>query len=101
MGKSDFFFLLSYRAWEASFEVATIPKASEATGLSPFNPKVILRRFDTSSSSSSDSESSALIASNLRKSKGLLRQVLKGRSDRRVQKFSRAFYQILTHKNPP
>ncbi|KAF2006340.1 hypothetical protein P154DRAFT_456130 [Amniculicola lignicola CBS 123094] len=63
MSKRDFFPLF-YQAWQASFK---------ATGLSPFNPKVILQRFNTSSSSLSDSESSVLSASNWRKTEGLLR----------------------------
>jgi hypothetical protein len=74
MSKRDFFPLF-YRAWQISFKETTILKAFEATGLSPFNPEVILKRFNTSSSS--DSESSALSASNWRKTEGLLRQVVK------------------------
>jgi hypothetical protein len=97
MSKRDFFPLF-YRAWEASFKETTILKAFEATGLSPFNPEVILRRFNTSSNPSSDSESSALSASNWRKTEGLLRQVVKDRGDRRAQKLSQAFHQISTQK---
>jgi hypothetical protein len=72
MSKRDFFPLF-YRAWEASFKETTILKAFEASGLSPFNPEVILKRFNIDSSSSSDSESSALSALNWRKTEGLLR----------------------------
>jgi hypothetical protein len=61
MSKRDFFPLF-YRAWQISFKEMTILKAFEATGLLPFNPEVILKRFNTSSSS--NSESSALSASN-------------------------------------
>jgi hypothetical protein len=61
MSKRDFFPLF-YRAWQASFRETTILKAFEAAGLSPFNPEVIMRRFNTNSSSSNDSESSALRA---------------------------------------
>ena len=95
MSKRDFFPLF-YRAWQISFKETTILKAFEATGLSPFNPEVILKRFNTSSSS--DSESSALSASNWRKTEGLLRQVVKDRGDRRAQKLSQAFHQISTQK---
>jgi hypothetical protein len=91
-------FPLFYRAWEASFKKATILKAFEATGLSPFNSEVIVKRFNIDSSSSSDSESSALSASNWRKTEGLLRQVLKDRGDNRAQKLSQAFHQISTQK---
>jgi hypothetical protein len=45
MSKRDFF-LLFYRAWQASFKETTILKAFEATGVSPFEPEVILRRFN-------------------------------------------------------
>jgi hypothetical protein len=95
MSKRDFFPLF-YRAWQISFKKMTILKAFEATGLLPFNPEVILKRFNTSSSS--NSESSALSASNWRKTKGLLRQVVKDQGDRRAQKLSQAFYQISTQK---
>jgi hypothetical protein len=61
MSKRDFF-LLFYRAWQISFKETTILKTFEATGLSPFNSEVILKRFHTSSSS--DSKSSALSTSN-------------------------------------
>jgi hypothetical protein len=72
ISKRDFFPLF-YRAWEASFKETTILKAFEATGLSPFNPKVMLKRFITTLSSLSDSESSALSASDWRKIEHLLR----------------------------
>jgi hypothetical protein len=45
MTKRDFYPMF-IAAWEASFKPATILKAFEATGLSPFNPEVILKRFD-------------------------------------------------------
>jgi hypothetical protein len=62
MSKRDFFPLF-YRAWQTSFKETTILKAFKATGLSPFDPEVILRRFNTSPSSS-DSEFSVLSTSN-------------------------------------
>jgi hypothetical protein len=55
----------------------TILKVFEATGLSPFDPEVVLRRFNTSSSFSSNSESPTLSASNWRKTESLLCQVVK------------------------
>jgi hypothetical protein len=42
MSKKDFFPLF-YQAWQASFNEMTVLKASEATGLSSFNPEVIVR----------------------------------------------------------
>ncbi|KAF2844236.1 hypothetical protein T440DRAFT_473566 [Plenodomus tracheiphilus IPT5] len=46
----------------------------------PFNPEVILQRFNTRASPSGDSDSSALSASNWRKTEGLLREVVKDRA---------------------
>ena len=97
MSKRDFFPLF-YRAWQASFKEATILKAFEVTGLVPFNPEVILQRFAISTPLS-DSESSALSASNWRKTEGLLRQVVKDRGDKRAQKLSQAFHRISTRKS--
>jgi hypothetical protein len=97
MSKRDIFPLF-YRAWEASFKGMMILKAFKATGLSPFNPEVIFKRFNTTSSSLSNSESSALSASNWRKTEGLLCQVVKGQGDKQAQKLSQAFHQISTQK---
>jgi hypothetical protein len=63
MSKRDFFPLF-FQAWEASFKEKMILEAFEAIGLSPFNPEVLLKRSNTTLSSSSDSESSTLSASN-------------------------------------
>jgi hypothetical protein len=76
----------------------TILKVFEATGLSPFDPEVVLRRFNTSSSFSSNSESPTLSASNWRKTESLLCQVVKDWGDKQAQKLSQAFYQISTQK---
>ncbi|KAF2834038.1 hypothetical protein CC86DRAFT_279208 [Ophiobolus disseminans] len=87
-------------AWEASFKEKTILKAFKATGLSPLEPEVILKRFNTQpiQDSSSDSDSSDLSASNWRKTEGLLRQVVKARGDPRAQKLSQAFHSISVQK---
>ena len=45
MSKRDFY-LMFMSAWEASFKRETILKAFKATGLSPFEPEVILKRFN-------------------------------------------------------
>jgi hypothetical protein len=91
MSKRDFFPLF-YRAWETSFKETTILKAFEATGLSPFNPEVILKRFNTTSSSSSDSESSGLSASDWRKIERLLRQVVADQGNRQVRRLSQVLH---------
>ena len=87
-------------AWEASFKKDTILKAFEATGISPLNSEVILKRFRSHAitTTSSDSESSALSASDWRKTERLLRQVVQDRSDPRAQKLSRAFHSISVQK---
>ena len=88
-------------AWEASFKKDTILKAFKATGLSPFQPEVILKRFNQPAQlgQSSDSDSSALSASDWRKTERLLRQVVGDRSDPRAQKLSRAFHSISVQKS--
>jgi hypothetical protein len=58
MSKRDFYPMFM-TAWKASFKEDTILKAFEATGLSPFEPEVILKRFNKqpTQGSSSDSDS--------------------------------------------
>jgi hypothetical protein len=62
---------------------------------------VILRRFNqlAQSGQSSDSDSSALSASNWRKTESLLREVVTDRGDPRAQKLSRAFHRISVQKS--
>jgi hypothetical protein len=100
ISKRDFYPMF-IAAWEASFKEETILKAFKATGLSPLEPEVILRRFNqpAQSGQSSDSDSSALSASNWRKTESLLREVVTDRSDPRAQKLSRAFHQISVQKS--
>jgi hypothetical protein len=100
MSKRDFYPMFM-TAWEASFKEDTILKAFEATGVSPFAPEVILKRFNKQSTqgSLSDSDSSALSASNWRKTESLIRQVVKDRSDPQAQKLSRAFHRISVQKS--
>ncbi|KAK7178432.1 hypothetical protein PSPO01_15516 [Paraphaeosphaeria sporulosa] len=43
--KKGDFFPLFWKAWTSSFEEETILKSFETTGISPFDPEVILRRF--------------------------------------------------------
>jgi hypothetical protein len=68
----------------------------------PFEPEVILKRFNTrqpTPGTLSDSDSSALSASNWRKTESLLRQVVNDRRDPRAQKLSQAFHQISVQKS--
>jgi hypothetical protein len=74
MSKRDFYPMFM-AAWEALFKEETILKAFEATGVSPLKPEVILKRFNTrqpTQGSSSDSDSSALSASDWRKIRQLI-----------------------------
>ena len=100
MSKRDFYPMFM-AAWEASFKEETILKAFKATGLSPLELEVILRRFNqpAQSGQSSDSDSSALSASNWRKTERLLREVVTDRGDPRAQKLSRAFHRISVQKS--
>jgi hypothetical protein len=90
MSKRDFFPLF-YQAWQTSFKETTILKAFKTTGLSPFNPEVILRRFNTSPSSSG-SESSALSAYDWRKMERILRQVVVNQSSKQIKQLSQALH---------
>ena len=46
------FFPLFWRAWRAAFKESTILQAFEATGISSFNPEVILQKFKTTAANS-------------------------------------------------
>jgi hypothetical protein len=100
MSKRDFYPLFM-AAWEASFKETTILRSFEVTGLLPFNPEVILKRLNIQDiiEASSDSDSSALSATNWRKTESLLRQVVKDRGDPRAQKLSQAFHLNLCSEN--
>jgi hypothetical protein len=98
------FYPMFMAAWEASFKDDTILKAFEATGVSPFEPDIILKRFNLNQptqGSSSDSDSSALSASNWRKTESLIRRVVKDRADSQAQKLSRGLPSNLNAEKPP
>ncbi|KAF2825652.1 hypothetical protein CC86DRAFT_324186, partial [Ophiobolus disseminans] len=78
-----------------------ILKAFKATSLSPFKPEAILKRFHYKAieQALSDSESLTLSASNWRKTKGLLQQVVKDQGNPQAQKLSQAFHLILVQKS--
>jgi hypothetical protein len=100
MSKRDFYPMFR-AAWETAFKQETILKAFEATGLSPFNPKMILKRFnkETIPENLSDSDSSALSADNWRETERLLREVVKDRRDPRAEKLSREFHRLSVQKS--
>ncbi|EOA85915.1 uncharacterized protein SETTUDRAFT_78617, partial [Exserohilum turcica Et28A] len=90
MSKRDFFPLF-YQAWQASLKETTILNAFKATGISPLNPEVILQRFSVPDPMS-DSDSSALSASDWRRIERLLRQVVANQGDRQVKRLSQVIH---------
>ena len=84
-------------AQKASFKSETIIKAFKTTGLSPFNPQVILTRFNkkqTERPSLSESTGSVLSASDQRKIEQLLGRVVDDIYDRRVRQLGRTMQAV-------
>jgi hypothetical protein len=105
--KRDFFCIFN-KAWQASFKSKTILKAFETTGLSPFDPKQVLNRFNIEQQdrpSSSDSTTSVLSASDWRKIERLLRKVVNDIYDKQSRQLSQTVHTIsvrntlLQHEN--
>jgi hypothetical protein len=107
--KRDFYRLFNL-AWKSSFIKTTILKSFKATGLSPFNPDVILGKFYTKQSTddrpaSSGSNSSVLSSSDWRKIEMLLREVVNDLYNNKTKKLSRTIHTIsvrndlLQHEN--
>jgi hypothetical protein len=95
MSKRDFYPMF-IAAWETSFKKATILKAFEATGLPPFNPEVILNRFNQPAQlgQSSDSDSSALSGSDWRKIRQLVDHAVADRDQRKISKLNQTIHQL-------
>lgn len=106
MAKRDFFSLF-WRAWESSFTKPLILKAFEATGLSPRNANVILKRFmandsDSNPTSSDDSQTSlsGWFTINRR-----LKKVAKDEADGKTKQLAQAIHhlvcqnELLKHEN--
>jgi hypothetical protein len=95
MSKRDFYPMF-IAAWEALFKKGTILKAFEATGLSPLNPEVILKRFNqpAQSGQSSDSDSSALSASDWRKIRQLIDHAVADRDQRKISKLNQTIHRL-------
>jgi hypothetical protein len=73
------FFRLFYAAWHTAFKEKAILKAFECCGIAPFNPEVVLKRFNLPAEerpSSSDSTTSVLSSSDWQKIKRLLHDVV-------------------------
>jgi hypothetical protein len=95
MSKNDFLPLF-IEAYTSTFIETTILKAFKATGISPFDPSIVLEKLRLRQPTS-DSESS-LSYSNWRKTERLLRQVVRDRDDPRAQQLSPVFHTISVRK---
>jgi hypothetical protein len=95
MSKRDFYPMFM-AAWGVSFKEETILKAFEATGLSPLNPEVILKRFNQPAQSghSSDSDSSALSASDWRKIRQLVDHAVADRDQKKISKLNQTIHRL-------
>jgi hypothetical protein len=95
MSKRDFYPMFM-AAWEASFKEETILKAFEVTGLSPLNLEVILKRFNQPAQSGqlSDSDSSALSASDWRKIRQLIDRAVTNRDQRKISKLNQTIHRL-------
>jgi hypothetical protein len=96
--KRDFFRLFNL-AWATSFKQKTILSAFEKCGLHPFNPQRVLVRFSNNEKeedgqSSSSLSSLVLSASNWRKIKRLLREVVTNIYDKRSRQLSQTIHSI-------
>jgi hypothetical protein len=92
------FFPLFWRAWEASFKESSILRAFEVTGLSPFNPEVILHKFRTTAPGS-DSESSNLSASDWRKIRQLVDRAVHHQESRKISQLNRTILKLSTRSS--
>ncbi|KAF1348359.1 hypothetical protein EJ07DRAFT_141682 [Lizonia empirigonia] len=95
------FFRLFYIAWDVSFHSTNILKSFRCTGLSPFDPRQILDRFQSDHGSrpfTSDSTTSVISASDWRKIERLLRGVVEDMYDREAKKLSQTIHTIAVQK---
>ena len=95
--KKGDFFPLFWKAWISSFQKETILKSFKATGISPPNPEVILKRFKKTSQDndqgSRESSKSVLSGDNWRELDRLIRAT-KQQSKKDAQKLSRSLHHI-------
>jgi hypothetical protein len=106
--KKGDFFPLFWKAWASSFKGNTIINSFKATGISPLEPDVILKRFvDTGPDEQGSRESSAsvLSRSDWRKIERLVKVVAKDVNDKETKKLSHSLHSIsvqhelLKHEN--
>jgi hypothetical protein len=106
--KKGDFFPLFWKAWISSLKEEMILKSFEATGISPFNPEVILKRFkktaQDNNQGSRESSESVLSGDNWRELDRLVRAT-EQQSRKDAQKLSRSLHhisakvQLLHHEN--
>ena len=95
--KKGDFFPLFWKAWISSFKEETILKSFKATGISPCNPEVILKRFTETTpdkQGSRESSTSVLSGSDWRKLDRLVRSVVEDQSSKNAQKLSHSLHHI-------
>jgi hypothetical protein len=91
--KKGDFFPLFWRSWITTFKEDLILKSFEATGISPLNPDVILKRFNHQSRESSSS-SSGLSGSDWRKMDRLLVSAVNSKDSSEAKKLRRTVHNL-------
>jgi hypothetical protein len=91
--KKGDFFPLFWRSWIATFKEDLILKSFEATGISPLNPDVVLKRFDHQSREGSSS-SSDLSRSGWRKIDRLITSTVKDPASDEAKKVRRTLHSL-------
>ena len=94
--KSDFFPLF-WKAWVSSFKETTILQSFEATGISPFNPDAILKKFthtNPDEQPSRESSTPVLNGSDWRKIERLVKVAAKDMNNKATKKLIRSLHAI-------
>jgi hypothetical protein len=93
--KGDFFELF-WRAWHTAFTKETILSSFKATGISPLDASVVLKKFNhyTRNSSSRKSSESALSANDWRKIDRLVRSAVRDQGKQSAQKLRTSLHHI-------
>ena len=93
LSKADFFGLF-WAAWQSSFSKDLIKKSFDATGLFPWNPRIILDRFEPEASDSGTNSSSSHLNS-WNEINRRFREVVKDSNDRRTQHLNQALHHLV------
>ena len=92
--KKGDFFRLFWSAWKTSFTSSNIISSFKATGISPPNPDVILRRYNKEASSSDESSSSVLSGDRWLKIETLVCRSVQNQNTKEVKKIRRSLHHI-------